>query len=170
VIDRRRLINGFAFSALGAPLTAARAHAPDKVWRIGYIGIASAGTSPQSDRLLEVFVQALRESGFVEGKNLILERRATEGRTDRSPALVAELIGLPVDVLVLLDIPGVLRAAKETATIPIVMLNASDPVASGLVTSLARPGGNITGLTDFNEDLYPKRLELLQRGRSASAC
>ena len=93
---------------------------------------------------------------------MVFERRATEGRADRAPALIAELIRLRVDVLVVVGTP-VARAAKEaTTTIPIVMANASDPVASGLVASLARPGGDITGMTDFEDDLYPKRLELLK--------
>ncbi|HEX7562233.1 MAG TPA: ABC transporter substrate-binding protein [Bradyrhizobium sp.] len=114
-------------------------------------------------------MQELSASGFVVGKNAVLERRALEGRGDRAPALVAELIGLRVDVLVVYGTLASLAAKAATTTIPVVMLDTSDPVASGLVVSLARPGGNITGLTDFEDDLYPKRFELLKAAAPRTA-
>lgn len=161
MIDRRTLIGALAGSSV-AESFAAGVQPVQKSWRIGYIGVTPRGASQEGERLLEVFVRSLRESGFVEGKNMLLERRAAEGRADRAAALADELVRLRVDVLVAVG-PVPIRAAKEaTATIPIVMLNASDPVAGGLVASLARPGGNITGLTDFDDDLYPKRFELLK--------
>jgi putative tryptophan/tyrosine transport system substrate-binding protein len=158
-IRRRILIVG----ALAGSAVAAGAQQADKVWRIGYLGTAPAGSSPESDRLGAAFIQGLRDSGFVEGRNIAVVRRATEGRVERAPALIAELIGLRVDVL-LLTSTAAARAAKEaTTTTPIVVaLLASDAVSGGLVASLARPGANLTGLTVFDEDLGPKRLEWLK--------
>ena len=160
-MNRRRLIGALGVSLLAAPF-AADAQLAQKVWKMGFLGIAAPGTSPETERLVDAFVQALGESGFVEGKNFVLERRATGGQTDRAPALVAELIRLRADILIVVGVGGE-RAAKEaTSTIPIVLVLVDDPVASGLVASFAHPGGNITGLTGFEEDLYPKRLELLK--------
>jgi putative tryptophan/tyrosine transport system substrate-binding protein len=160
MINRRRLIGALASGALAEPFVAG-AQADKQIWKIGYIGSAPIGTSPESERLVGAFVQALRESGFVEGKNIVFERRSAEGRADRAAAQAAELVGLHVDVIVVLFTSAALAAKAATTTIPIVMSGASDPVGSGLVASLARPGGNVTGLSDFTEDLYPKQLELL---------
>jgi putative ABC transport system substrate-binding protein len=161
MIDRRNLVGVFLVAAFATPF-GADAQSTEKVRRIGFIGIAPPGVSPESERQLDIFMRALREHGFVEGKNIVLDRRAMEGRNDRARPLVDELIGLPVDVLVV-NGTYVTRTAKEmTTTIPIVVLNAADPVGSGLVASLSRPGGNITGMTNFGEDLYAKRLELLK--------
>jgi len=161
MIDRRCFIGVFGFGALTAPL-AAEVPLGQRIWRIGYIGYLPAGASPEAEKILDGFLQGLAERGFVVGKNTIVERRAYEARYDRLPALVAELIGLQVDVLVVAGTPAARAAQQATTTIPIVMLNVSDPVASGLVASLARPGGNITGTTDFGDALYPKQLELLK--------
>jgi putative tryptophan/tyrosine transport system substrate-binding protein len=162
MIDRRRSVLVLAAGLLTRALVA-EAQPTGKIWRIGYLGVAPARTSPESERLMSSFTQVLRDSGFVEGQNMVLERRSLGGRVEHAPALVAELIGLRVDILVIVGAAAAERAAKAaTTTISIVVLNATDPVASGLVASLARPGGNITGLTDFDTDLVPKRLELLK--------
>jgi len=160
VIERRLFVGALASSFLAAPF-ATNGQPTDKIWRLGYLGMVPAGASPETDRLIEAFLHELRQNGFVEGKNLILERRAIESRYDRIPALVAELIGLRVDVLVIVSNVAA-RAAKEATTTPIVMPNMTDPVAGGLIYSLARPGGNVTGVTAFDDDLNPKRLELLK--------
>jgi putative ABC transport system substrate-binding protein len=130
-----------------------------KVHRIGFLG----ATSPSAiSGRLDAFRQGLRERGYVEGKNIVIEYRYAEGKLDRLPALAAELVGLKVDVIVLAG-PASIRPAKEaTNTIPIVMANDADPVGSGVVASLARPGGNITGLSNFAPEIGGKRLELLK--------
>jgi len=137
----------------------ARAQQPTKIPRIGYL----SGTSPStSSARREAFRQGLRELGYVEGKNIIIEWRYAEGKLDRLPALAAELLRLKVDIIISAGL-GPTRAAKEaTNTIPIVMTNEGDPVGTGIVASLARPGGNITGLSTLAPELSGKRLELLK--------
>src|SRR5215471_18363165 len=141
-----------------AAATFAEAQQPTKIPRIGYlIGSLSAAAAST-----EAFRQGLRELGYVEGKNIIVEWRSDEGKRDRQRALVAELLRLKVDVIVAVG-GGDIRAAKEaTATIPIVIIEGGDPVGSGFVASLARPGGNITGLAILRPELSGKRLELLK--------
>jgi ABC-type uncharacterized transport system substrate-binding protein len=130
-----------------------------KIPRIGYLIVASLSSASAR---IEAFRQGLRELGYVEGKNIVIEWRSAEGKLDRIPALVAELVPLKVDILVTAG-PSPTRAAKEaTSTIPIVMAQDSDPVGSGFVASLARPGGNITGLSTLAPELSGKRLELLK--------
>ena len=120
-----------------------------------------ASPSANSARI-EAFRQGLRELGYVEGKNIVIEWRYAEGKLDRLPALAAELVRLKVDIIVTAGAPAT-RAAKEaTVTIPIVMTQVGDPVGSGFVASLARPGGNITGLSTLAPELSGKRLELLK--------
>src|SRR5437773_2753579 len=137
----------------------AEAQLPTKVPRIGYL--SSTSSSAGSSRI-EAFRQGLRELGYVEGKNLVIEWRYAEGKLDRLPGLAAELVRLNVDVIVSAS-PPVTRAAKDaTVTIPIVMAHDPDPVGNGFVASLARPGGNITGLASFAPELSGKRLELLK--------
>ena len=137
----------------------AQAQQPTKIPRIGYLALASL--SALSARI-EFFRQGLRELGYVEGKNIVIEFRSANGKLDRLPALAAELVRLKVDIIVTPGAP-VTRAAKEaTVTIPIVMTQVGDPVASGFVSSLARPGGNITGLSTLAPELWGKRLELLK--------
>jgi putative ABC transport system substrate-binding protein len=112
-------------------------------------------------RNVEAFLQGLKDLGYVERKNILIEFRHAQGKRDRIPSLVAELVQLKVDVFVSPD-PAAIRAAKQaTKTIPIVMVINQDPVATGLVDSLARPGGNITGISRLNRELSGKRLELL---------
>jgi putative ABC transport system substrate-binding protein len=130
-----------------------------KVSRIGFLTTVSP--SAIADRV-EAFGQGLRELGYVEGKTIVIEWRSAEGKLDRLPALAAELVGLKVDVIVTAG-PTVTRAAKEvTSTIPIIMGFDNDPVGNGFVASLARPGGNITGLSALSPELSGKRLELLK--------
>jgi putative tryptophan/tyrosine transport system substrate-binding protein len=144
---------------LFALCVSADAQQPKKVPRIGFLVASSA--SANSARV-EAFRQGLRELGYVEGKNIIIESRFAEGKTDRLPALAADLVRLKVDVIVSAG-PAVTRPASEaTKTIPIVMAQDGDPVANGFVASLARPGGNITGLATLAPELSGKQLELLK--------
>jgi len=137
----------------------AQAQQPQKVPRIGYL----TNTPLSVDSALrEAFQQGLRDLGYVEGKNIVIEWRSGEGKGDRRPALAAELVRLKVDVIVAGG-TGDIRAAKEaTSRIPIVMINGGDAVGNGFVASLARPGGNITGLSTLRPELSGKRLELLK--------
>jgi putative ABC transport system substrate-binding protein len=137
----------------------AEAQQPTKVPRIGYLYAGDPST--QSARI-EAFRQGLRDLGYVEGKNIVIERRYAEGKYDRLPALVAELVRLKVDIIVTGGPISTRRAKEATVTIPIVMTQDSDPVANGFVASLARPGGNITGLSTLAPELSGKRLEILR--------
>jgi putative ABC transport system substrate-binding protein len=137
----------------------ASAQQPAKIPRIGYV---SGTGDPKTPGLqVETFRQGLRDLGYVEGKNILIEHRYTEGNQDRAPGLVAELIQLNVDVLLTVTSPAIRAAKQATKTIPIVMVTTSDPIATGLIDSLARPGGNITGITRLTRDLNGKRLEIL---------
>ena len=154
----RRAFIGTLAGVLSAPLTAT-AQAPAKVPRIGYLSPRSlAETAP----LLESFRQGLRELGSVEGQTIAIEYRFAEGRPERLPALAAELVRLKVDVIVTAASPAPEAAKQATSTIPIVFTVSADPVAVGLVASLARPGGNITGLANMAPDVVGKQLELLK--------
>ena len=138
---------------------AAEAQQPTKNPRIGYLSGSSPSTSPARR---EAFRQGLRELGYVEGKNIVIEQRYAEGKFDRLPALAAELVRLKVDIIVTAG-PQTTRPAKQaTSTIPIVMAQDPDPVGNGFVASLARPGGNITGLATLAPELSGKQLELLK--------
>jgi putative ABC transport system substrate-binding protein len=157
------MIRKFFGLTLGAMLFAlcssAEAQQATKIPRIGYL--IAASPSPSLART-EAFQQGLRDLGYVEGKNIVIEWRSAEGKLDRLPALAAELVRLKVDVIVSAG-PAPTRSAKEaTKTIPIVMTQDGDPIGSGFVASLARPGGNITGLSSLRADLSGKRLELLK--------
>src|SRR5215813_9595897 len=137
----------------------AEAQQPKKVPRIGFLGAASASSYAAR---IDAFQQGLNELGYIEGKNIVIEYRYAEGKPDRLPALVAELVRLKVEVIVSAG-PTVTRAAKEaTVTIPIVMAFDTDPVGNGFVASLAQPDGNITGLSTLAPELSGKRLELLK--------
>ena len=143
--------------ALGVP---AEAQQPQNIPRIGYLSMASAD---REQILLPVFLQGLRELGYTEGKNIVIERRyAAPGQHDRVRALAAELVRLQVDVIVTNQAEVTAAAKEATTTIPIVFTVNPDPVGLGLVESLARPGGNVTGLSDFHGHLGSKRLELLK--------
>jgi putative tryptophan/tyrosine transport system substrate-binding protein len=145
--------------ALTACWAGAEAQQPAKVHRVGYL--SAIPLSAMSERL-EAFRQGLRELGYVEGKDVVIERRSAEGKEERVLTLAAELVSLKVEVIVTGG-PGATRPAKEaTSTIPIVIAQDPDPVANGFVASLARPGGNITGLSILAPELSGKRLELLK--------
>ena len=133
------------------------AQQPAKVPRIGYI----APTGPENTNYA-AFQRGLRDLGYIEGKNILVEYRSMEGNRDRIPSLMAELVQLKVDILVSPNAPTILAAKQATRTIAIVMVVNTDPVASGLVDSLAHPGGNITGITRLTRDLSGKRLEVLK--------
>ncbi len=149
----------FALGILLAPL-AADAQQPTKVPRIGFLVFSSPSTIISAR--FEGFRQGLRELGYIEGKNIVIERRFAEEKRERLPQLAAELVRLKVEVIVTGG-PTSTRAAKEaTVTIPIVMGHDTDPVGSGFVASLARPGGNITGLSSLAPEISGKRLELLK--------
>jgi len=139
-----------------ATVCPAEAQQPKKIPRVGFLAGASGEPNLRGLR------QGLRELGYVEGKNIIIEYRVSEGEFDRFHALAAELVRLKVDVIVTQGTPAAAAAKNATSTIPIIMSGGTDPVATGLVLSLARPGGNITGVTIMNEELAGKRLELLK--------
>jgi putative ABC transport system substrate-binding protein len=136
---------------------AAEAQQAAKITRIGYLMLDLAA----SPHLREAFRQGLRDLGYVEGRNVVIEHRSAEGKLERLPTLAAELVALKVDVIVAAATLPALAAKQATKTIPIVFAFAGDPVTSGLVTSLARPGGNVTGLSGLAPELVGKRLELL---------
>jgi ABC-type uncharacterized transport system substrate-binding protein len=148
---------------LGALLLAqylsAEAQQPPKVPRIGYLVEGSASGSAS---LLEAFRQGLRELGYIEGRNIIVEPRWGEADYDRLPALAAELVRLNVDIIVAAPTPPALAAHRATKSIPIVVAHMSDPIEAGLVASLARPGGNVTGMRSLQAELAGKRLEVLK--------
>ena len=144
-------------SFLAAP-RAADAQQPAKVARIGYLATTGGAGSP----LAEAFRQGLQDLGYVEGKTIAMAYRFAEGKPERLPALAAELVQLPVDVIVAASSQVAQVAKDTTTTIPIVMVAGADPVAIGLVASLARPGGNLTGLSLMSAELAGKRLELLK--------
>jgi putative ABC transport system substrate-binding protein len=156
---RRRLVLALMAGALAAPL-ASFAQQPAKIARIGFLSPASA--AGDWGIRLQAFRDGLRELGYVEGKNLQLEVRWGEGKLERLPTLAAELVQLKVDVIVAATSPSVVAASQATRTIPIVMPVSSDPVGDGLVASLARPGGNITGLSMMSPELGEKRIQLLK--------
>lgn len=143
-MKKARVVSILFLAVLLAVAGIAEAQQLKRVPRIGFV--SNASSSADAVRY-DAFRQGLRELGYVGGKNIVIEYRSSEGRSDRLPALVAELVGLKVDIIVTTG-PTVTRAAKEaTATIPIVFAQESDPIGSGFVASLARPGGNITGLS-----------------------
>jgi putative ABC transport system substrate-binding protein len=141
-------------------VTPANAAAAGHVPRIGYLVVSPLVDPPSAERT--AFFEGLRELGYVEGKNLIVEYRSAEGDPEILPFLAEELAELKVDLIVCLGAVPALAAKKATRTIPIVMTFATDPVGNGLITSLARPGGNITGMSSVNPELGAKRLELLK--------
>ena len=148
---------------LGAGLFAtsicSRAQSQTKVWRIGFLGPNSAASN--SDRM-DALRAALRELGYVDGRNLVIESRWADGEFDRLPKLAAELVRLKVDVILTAGTPAIRAAKNATATIPIVMVTSGDPVSFGFVASLSRPGGNITGSSNFSPELSAKRIELMK--------
>ena len=159
MITRRVFVGTVAGGLLAAPL-AADAQQAGKVPRIGFLGTRSpSDTSPR----LDAFRQALRELGWVEGQNIVIDYRYAEGRLDRLPDLAAELVRLKVDIILAVNTPGVAAAKNATETIPIVMIAVRDPIGTGLIASLARPGGNVTGVSgSAGLEIVAKQLELLK--------
>jgi len=154
---RRRQFIALLGGAAVWPL-AARAQQGGKVYRIGFFSAGAANTP----HLRAAFVETLRKLGWIEGKNVVFEYRYAENRLERLPELAEELVRLNVDIIVAPGTLAPLAAKRVTTTIPIVMANAGDPLGSGLVSSLARPGGNVTGLSLMVPDIGGKRLELLK--------
>ena len=157
-MDRRRFIGTLTGGLLAAPVVA-EAQQAVRVWRIGFLGLPSASSAAAR---VEAFRRGLRELGYVEGRNLAIEFRWADGNAGRLPALAAELAKLKLDVIVTQGTEATVAAHRATTTIPIVVTVISDPVGTGLVRSLARPGGNITGLTDIAEEVAGKRIEVLR--------
>src|SRR5688572_11708052 len=156
-MDRRRFLLTALVGALAEPF-AAEAQQAAQIARIGWLGINRAA----SPHLSEAFRQGLRDLGYVEGRNVMIEYRDAEGKLERLPVLAAELVALKVDVIVAGPTPATLAAKQATRTIPIVFASGGDPVTDGLVTSLARPGGNVTGLSGLSPELAGKWLEQLK--------
>ena len=155
----RRTLAVLLILALGLSLTPFAAEAPPvgKVYRIGYLA-----TTPPSVHLWEALLDGLRERGYHEGQNLVFERRFSEGDAARFPAFAAEMVQLRVDLVIAITTPAALAVTYVTQTIPVVMTTAIDPVGTGLVASLARPGGNVTGGAILYPELSTKRLEILK--------
>src|SRR5438552_5644411 len=146
-------------SLLLAPCSAAEAQQAGKIFRIGFLDVSTASGMAG---LLEAFRQEMRKLGWIEGKNITIEYRFAEGKNDRLPDLAADLVRLHVDLILVSGAQPASAAKSATTTIPIVMANAGDPVGAGLVASLARPGGNVTGPSSLNFELNTKRLEILK--------
>jgi putative ABC transport system substrate-binding protein len=158
-MDRRAFVSGITLGLLAAPLAAGGQS--QRVPKIGWLSDGVAGI--QSHPREEAFVQGLRDLGYIEGQSIIIERRDAEGKLEQLPKLAAELVKLGVDVIVTTGgVPATSAAKHATNAIPIVMTEAGDPVGTGLVASLNRPGGNITGLSTMDPDLTRKRLQLLK--------
>ena len=159
-MDRRAFLGTLTGGLLAAP-SAAGAQQAGKVYRIGYLSTGSATSTYL--RPLEAFRQELRERGWFEGQNIVIEYRWAEGRTDRLPGLAEELVRLKVDVIAASPTPAALVARNATRMIPIVGMGLTEPVALGLVASLARPGGSVTGVTySVDTDIFGKQLEILK--------
>lgn len=163
MISRRVFVLTVTGGLLAMPVVA-RAQPGGRIYRIGLLGTAPPD-SPGATRLVEAFVQGLRELGYVEGRNFVLERRHDpEGRPDQLVRLAAELVRLNVDVIVASGTLAPHAAKSATPALPVVFTNHGDPVGSGLAVSLARPGGNVTGLSLLADELVAKQLELLKKG------
>jgi putative ABC transport system substrate-binding protein len=155
-MDRRDTV--LALLALGAAPLAAEAQQVAKIPRIGFLAVDLAN----NPRAVEAFRQGLRDLGYVEGRNVVIEYRDAEGTFERLPALAAELVAVKVDVIYAPTVAASLAAKQATKTLPVVFTGVSDPVMDGLVASLARPGGNVTGLSNLAPELVGKRLGLLK--------
>ena len=160
-MDRRAFIGTLASSLLAAPL-APEAQPADRVYRIGILGNVPL-SDPGSARLWGAFADGLRDLGYVDGRNIRIEHLSSEGRYERLPALAADLVRLKVDVIVAPAAQNVVAAIQATRTIPIVMVSVGDPVGNGLVASLARPGGNVTGTSFLTSAMVGKQLDLLKQ-------
>jgi putative ABC transport system substrate-binding protein len=158
-MQRRTFIGGSAATLAGPVLP--RYVLADQPKKLPVIGFLAAGSPGPGAPFVAAFRQGLREAGYVEGRNLAIEYRWAEGRYHQLPALAAELVGRKVDVIATGGNPPTLAAKGATSTIPIFFLTGADPVATGLIASLGRPGANLTGFSILTVELMPKRLELL---------
>src|SRR5262244_147505 len=152
------LIVTLALGALAAPIISGAQPAA----RIPRIGVLHPGAPATSSHFAAAFTEGLRELGYLEGQNIVVERRFGEAKAERLSDIAAELVRLKVDVIVTSTDPGIAAVKQQTQTIPIVMANSTDPVGTGFVASLAHPGGNVTGLSSLSPELSVKRLELLK--------
>src|SRR5262249_32716339 len=152
-----RLVLGAMLFAL---CSSADAQHSERIPRIGFVTGSGDPNNPGTN--VEAFRRGLREIGYIDGKNILVEYRYAEGNLDRIPNHVADLLQLKIDVLVSSVVTAIIAAKEMTSTIPIVMVTLVDPVATGLIDSLAHPGGNVTGLTNLARDLSAKRLEMLK--------
>ena len=157
-MNRRAFLHAVPLALLATPL-AGEAQQVGKVYRIVFLGASSPALESE---LVAAFRKGLRDLGYIEGQNIVIEYRWAEGRYDRYPAFVAEAVGLKVDVIMTEGTPAAIAAREGTSTIPIVMAVIGDPIAAGVVSSVARPGGNITGSTSMTPEIDAKRLELLK--------
>ena len=158
MMDRRMFLGTLAGGVVASPL-AAGAQQAGKVYRVGFLGNSTAALEAN---LVQPFREGLRDLGYVEGRDVLIEYRWADGKYDRFSALAAELAAAKVDVIVTAGTPAALAVKKTAASIPLVMVAVGDPVAVGLVADLARPGGNVTGLSSIAPELEGKRLELLR--------
>jgi putative tryptophan/tyrosine transport system substrate-binding protein len=158
MIKRRDLVSLIGSVAAAWPILG-HAQQPTKVYRIGFLALGIGPSTPMA----EAFRERIREHGYVEARNVALDYRFAQGQADRLDSMAAELIDRRVDVIVTESTPAAVAAKRATSTIPIVMAVGSDPVAAGLVASLSRPGGNVTGITNIPSQLMGKRLELLKQ-------
>jgi len=158
-MDRRAFITLVGGSIVAAPLVGGAQ--PGKLARIGFLFVGSMTSTPTPNRIS--FIQGLRDLGWVEGSNLAIEMRSADGKPERLPGLVADLLRLRVDVIFAAEPSSAAAAKQATTEVPIVFMSLSDPVAGGLVASLARPGGNLTGCAGMDSELAGKRLELLKQ-------
>ena len=155
---KRRKFIGLLGAMVGSPL-AASAQQRGKIWRIGMLEITAPGVNAAN---LDAFRKGLRDLGYAEGQHVVIEYRSADGRSERFPSLAAEFVRLNVDVIVTRGTPAVMAAKNATATIPVVMAASGEPLRTGVVAALARPGGNVTGLSAITNELIGKRLEMLR--------
>ncbi len=156
---RRKLLIALGASALTAPIPVF-AQQQGKVWRVGFLYQGSRLSALETGRY-GAFLKGMSELGYIEGRNLVIEGRYSDGKAERLPGLAAELVGTKVDVIVATGTPAYHALQKATSTTPVVITVGGDPVAEGFAASLARPGGNITGLVNISTEIVPKLLELL---------
>jgi putative ABC transport system substrate-binding protein len=157
-VNRRRDV--LAVLGASAAMLPLRTFAQGKVWRVGFLALQRVAIL-ESDYNYGPFRQAMRELGYIDGKNLVIEWRSADSKIERLPALAAELVKMEVDVIIAAGGQATTAAQSATAKIPIVMVSVGDPVGAGLIKSYSQPGGNITGVANLNVDLGPKRLEML---------
>jgi len=154
---KRRQFMGFLGGAVAAWPTAVRALEPNRIYRVGYLSGSAAGGP-----FFGAFEDGMRDLGYIEGQNLIVEHRYADGKFERLPLLVRDLLAWNPDVLLVSTTPANLAAKVATSTVPIVMVAVADPLGVGLISSLARPGGNVTGVTNIGAELAGKRIEILK--------